>query len=54
MDNHIRGKYLALRIVRDIDLYGAHSDCEAAAMGQLQSFVSLSPGRLVSAISGRS
>ena len=34
MDNYIRGKYLALGFVRDIDLYGAHSACEAAAFGQ--------------------
>ena len=36
MDNYIRSKYLALGFVRDIDLYGAHSACEAAALGQKQ------------------
>ena len=33
-DNYIRGKYLGLGFVRDTDLHGAHSACEAAASGQ--------------------
>ena len=33
-DNSIRGKYLGLGFVRDTDFHGAHSDCEAAALGQ--------------------
>ena len=35
-DNSIRGRYLGLGFVRDTDLHGAHSDCEAAALGHQQ------------------
>jgi len=53
-DNYIRGKYLALGFVRDIDLYGAHSACEAAALGQKRPLKPILAQWLLSARSSRS